>query len=92
MLKDVPDIGTVRDKGDDAHLPTAQRAQKREHLVDAGNQHRPQARGPLSRRRFRQWQLAGRMTGAVQLPVASGRRPSPSLGWTAHSRDLLAVL
>jgi hypothetical protein len=43
----------VRDKGDDAHLPTAQRAQKREQLVDAGNQHRPQVVGwALGRRRL----------------------------------------
>ena len=42
VVQDVPDFGAVRDKGDDAHLPAADRAQKRKHLVDARNQHRPE--------------------------------------------------
>jgi hypothetical protein len=42
VVQDVPDIGAVRNEGDDAHLPTTDGAQEREHLVDAGNQHRPQ--------------------------------------------------
>ena len=33
VLQYLPDISTVRDERDDAHLPTAQRAQQREHLV-----------------------------------------------------------
>ena len=45
VLQYLPDISTVRDERDDAHLPTAQRAQQREHLLDAGDQHRPQVMG-----------------------------------------------
>ena len=41
VVQDVADFGAVGDEGNDAHLPTAQRTQKREHLVDAGDQHRP---------------------------------------------------
>ena len=33
-----PDISAVRDEGNDAHLPTTDRAQKREHLLDAAYQ------------------------------------------------------
>ena len=42
MIEDLPDIVAVRDEGDDAHLAAADRTQKREHLVDARNQHGPQ--------------------------------------------------
>ena len=42
VLQDFPDLCAICDKGDQAHLPTALRAQKRKDLVDAGNQHRPQ--------------------------------------------------
>ena len=38
----LPDVGAVRDEGDDAHLPATQGAQQREHFVDSGHQHRPQ--------------------------------------------------
>ena len=41
MLQYVADVGAVRDEGDDAHLPATQGAQQREHLIDAGQQHRP---------------------------------------------------
>ncbi len=39
VIQDVPDVGAY-DKADDAHLAAAERAQQREHLVDAGNQRR----------------------------------------------------
>jgi hypothetical protein len=42
VLQDVPDVGAVSDEGDDAHWPVTNRAYQREHLVDAGNEHRPQ--------------------------------------------------
>ena len=42
VIEHVPDIGAVRDEGDDAHLPTADGAQQREHLVDSGDHHRPE--------------------------------------------------
>ena len=42
VLQYVPDVGAVRDEGDDAHLPATQRSQQREHFVDSGHQHRPQ--------------------------------------------------
>lgn len=42
VIEYLPDIGAVRDEGDDAHLPAADGAQEREHLIDAGNQYRPQ--------------------------------------------------
>jgi AraC-like DNA-binding protein len=38
----VPYVGAVRDEGDDAHLTTAGGAHQWKHLVDAGDQHRPQ--------------------------------------------------
>ena len=42
MVQYLPDLRAVGDERDDAHLPTAQRAQQGKHLVDSGNQHRPQ--------------------------------------------------
>ena len=42
MLQYVADVGAVRDEGDDAHLPATQGAQQREHLIDAGQQLRPE--------------------------------------------------
>jgi hypothetical protein len=42
VLQYLPDVGAVGDEGDDAHLPATDGAYQREHLVDAGNQHRPQ--------------------------------------------------
>lgn len=42
VVEYLPDVGTVGDEGNDAHLPTAQGAQKRKHLVNAGDEHRPQ--------------------------------------------------
>ena len=42
VLQDRPDIGTVRDERDDAHLTTADRAYQRKNPVDAGDQHCPQ--------------------------------------------------
>jgi hypothetical protein len=72
----------VRDEGDDAHLPAADRAQQRKHLVDAGNQHRPQVvRWPLG---WWGWLRSGCGPGCVapawpccaglceQLPVVAG--------------------
>ena len=38
----LPDVGTVRNERDQAHLSTALGAQQREHLVDAGDQNGPQ--------------------------------------------------
>jgi hypothetical protein len=45
VIEYLPDICTVRDEGDDAHLPTTDRAQQRELLGDAGNELNPQAVG-----------------------------------------------
>ncbi len=42
VVQNLQDIGAVGDKRDQAHLPTALRAQEREHFVDARYQHRPQ--------------------------------------------------
>ncbi len=54
VLQYLLDVGVVRDEGDDSHLPSTKWAQQREHLVDASNQHRPQAvRGALG------WQRLG---------------------------------
>jgi len=39
VIQDVPDVGAY-DKAADAHLADAERAQQREHLVDAGSQRR----------------------------------------------------
>ena len=50
MIEDLPDIGAVRDERDDAHLSAADGAQRGKHLVDVGDQHRPQVvRGTLRR-------------------------------------------
>lgn len=49
------DIGAVGDERNQAHLPTTQRAQQQEDLIDSDNQHRPQAV---------RWAL-GRMGGRV---------------------------
>jgi hypothetical protein len=38
----LPDVGTVRDERNLAHLPTTKRAHQQENLIDAGDQHRPQ--------------------------------------------------
>ena len=42
VIEDIPDLRALADKGDQAHLLTAIRAQQREHLVDSGDQHCPQ--------------------------------------------------
>src|SRR5450830_193343 len=42
VLQNFPHLGPVGDEGDEAHLGAAQWAQQREHLVDAGDQRRPQ--------------------------------------------------
>lgn len=49
VVQYLPDIGAVGDEHNQTHLPTAVRAQQREHIVDAGYQHRPQV--------VRQWAL-----------------------------------
>ena len=43
MIKDLADLHALGNEGIDSHLPTAQRAQQREHFVDAGDRYRPQA-------------------------------------------------
>ena len=53
MLQYLADVGALRDEGDDAHLPDTQGAQQREHLIDAGHQHRPEiVRRALGRHRL----------------------------------------
>lgn len=42
VLEDLLDLRALGDKGNQAHLPTALRAQQRENFVDTGYQHRPQ--------------------------------------------------
>jgi hypothetical protein len=42
VLQNLSNLGPVGDEGDEAHLAAAQWSQQRQHLVDAGNQHRPQ--------------------------------------------------
>jgi hypothetical protein len=42
VLQYLADIGAVDDECNDAHLPATDRAYQREHLVDAGDEHRPQ--------------------------------------------------
>lgn len=39
VVQDVPDVGTVRDEGNDAHLPAVDGAHKRKYLVDMGDPH-----------------------------------------------------
>jgi hypothetical protein len=42
VIEHLPDIDAVRNERNNAHLAAAQWAQQREHLVDSGDQHRPQ--------------------------------------------------
>ena len=42
VIQDLLDLRALGDKGNQAHLPTALRAQQWDHFVDAGYQHRPQ--------------------------------------------------
>jgi hypothetical protein len=42
MAEDALDGGGERDEGDDAHLTAADGAEEREHLVDRGQELRPQ--------------------------------------------------
>ena len=42
VIKDLPDLHALGNERDQAHLPTAHRAQQREHFVNTGDQHRPQ--------------------------------------------------
>jgi hypothetical protein len=52
VVQDLPDLRALGDERNQAHLPTAHRAQQREQLVDAGDQHRPQlVRRALGRHR-----------------------------------------
>ena len=57
VLQYLSDVGTVRNEGDDSQLPATEEAQQREHLVDAGNQHRPQVV-----RRLLGWQRLDRLS------------------------------
>jgi hypothetical protein len=43
VVQYVADVGAVREEGDDSHLPATEGARQWEHLLDAGDQHRPQA-------------------------------------------------
>ena len=42
VVQYLPNVGAVGDERDDAHLLATQGAPQREHLSDAGHQHRPQ--------------------------------------------------
>jgi hypothetical protein len=42
VVQYLADVSAAGDEGDDAHLPAIDRAYQREHLADAGDQHRPQ--------------------------------------------------
>ena len=42
VVQDLPDLCAFGNECDQVHLPTALRAQQREHFVDAGDQHSPQ--------------------------------------------------
>ena len=43
VIKDLADLRALGNECDQADLPTAQRAQQREHFANTGDQHRPQA-------------------------------------------------
>lgn len=42
VVQYLPDVSAVGDERDDVHLPATDWAQQRKHLIDTGNQHRPQ--------------------------------------------------
>jgi hypothetical protein len=74
-------MGAVGDAGDDAHMPATDRAYQREHLVDAGDQHRP----VVMRLALGQSWLGA---PTVAKPMAFGlcrRRPTESCGHSHHS-------
>ena len=88
----LPDIDTVGDERNQAHLPTAHGAQQREDFVDSGNQHRPQVvRWALDRcsrfwcRRCGRW---GRFARCRHPRYAHARARLCSLhrGWLHRSR------
>ena len=43
VIKDLAGLRALGNECDQGHLPNAQRAQQREHFVNTGDQHRPQA-------------------------------------------------
>jgi hypothetical protein len=88
VVQDLPDICAMCDERDDAHLPTADRAQQREYFVNTGHQHRPQVvRCTLGRCKFGRrshWITHGR--GAI-CAAARGSRLGLRPGWgCGHSR------
>ena len=56
VLQYLPNVGAVGDERNDSHLLATQGAQQREHLADAGDQHRPKAV-----RRALGWHQLGRL-------------------------------
>ena len=72
----LPDVGTVRDERNQAHLPTTKRAHQRENLTDAGEQHRPQVvRWALGRHRLALgWQRAAQRHSTRRALPRVGRR------------------
>ena len=72
----LPDVSSVRNERDDAHLPTTQRAQEREHFVCTGDQHRPQVmrRTPGRHRLALCWQRAAQRHRTLRALPRAGRR------------------
>ena len=96
MIQDVPDVGAY-DKADDANLAAAERAQEREHLVDAGNQRRvgsaaaatPAALGRLSAQTGQLAVLAGPQEPAARPAALSAGRHWPRHGLGARAPGAL---
>ena len=86
-IKDLPDLRALGNERDQAHLPSAQRAQQREHFVNTGDQHRPQLMRlrPFGCRRFG---LGWDRMAQQNHP----RRALAHVGWLGLHGDLLGRL
>ena len=81
MLQDVPDIGTVRDKGDDAHLCVAFGALKGIYFVDS-----LYARGPTALTELDSTELA-EVLAQIRNPNLEIRNNARNVGNSKHETE-----
>ena len=80
VVQYLPDVGAVRDEGDDSHLPATDRAEQREHLIDTGLQHRPEiVRWALGQHRLSMLGLAWEWIAYPKCALARAGGPGPHL-------------
>ncbi len=83
VIQNLPDLHAPSNKGDQAHLPAADRAQQREHFVDSGDQSGPQVV---------RWALGRHRLGLGWEYIAQQRHPLRALargGWRSQRRGWL---